>query len=202
MTVMRQTSRRWVSVSALLPILIAGWCGLPARALAQAADAASADIVLGAWQHHKASFNYVGFTSLYTCDALEDNVRQILRYLGARKDARASATGCVGSFHTPSRTAFVNADFYSLAPIGDAEGADAVKAGWTQFSLAPRRPDFMGEGDCELVQAMKDLITKNFSLRDLEYRTECVPNEVTLDSFAVKGQVLKTLPSNSKPVKG
>jgi hypothetical protein len=171
-----------------------GWCG--------AADADSADMVLGAWQHHKISFNYVGFTSLYTCDGLEDDVRRILRYLGARKDARASATGCAGSFNTPSRTAFVNTDFYSLAPIGDPAAPDTVKAGWTQLSLAPRRPDFMGEGDCELVQAMKDLITKNFSLRELEYRTDCVPNEVTLDSFAVKGQVLKALPSNSKPVKG
>ncbi len=29
----------------------------------------------------------------------------------------------------------------------------------------PRRPSFMGDGDCELVQEMKDFITKNFTLR-------------------------------------
>jgi hypothetical protein len=59
----------------------------------------------------------------------------------------------------------------------------------------------MGEGDCELVDQMKDLITKNFSLRDVEYRTRCVPREVSLDSYSVKGQALRAVPTAS-PVKG
>ena len=198
---MRRTNRRCKSLWVLLPMFIGGWCGPAAREGAQAGDAVSADIVHGAWQHHNVAFNYASFTSLYTCDGLEDHVRQMLRYLGARKDVRVSATGCPGTFHTPGSTSFVNTDFYSLTP-GDAGEHEAVEAGWTALSLGPRRPDFMGEGDCELVQAMKDLITKNFSLRTLQYRTDCVPNEVSLDSYAVKGQLLKPLPSNSKPVKG
>jgi hypothetical protein len=48
---------------------------------------------------------------------------------------------------------------------------------------------------------MKDLITKNFSLRDVEYRTRCVPQEVSLDSYSVKGQALRAVPTAS-PVKG
>jgi hypothetical protein len=57
----------------------------------------------------------------------------------------------------------------------------------------------MGDGDCELIQAMKDLVTKNFSLRDLEYRTDCVPHELMMDGFAVKGQALRALPVNRPP---
>lgn len=198
---MRHTNRRWKYYRILLPMLIGAWFWSPARAATQAEDAASAKIVAGAWQHHNVAFNYVAFTSLYTCDGLEDHVRQILRYLGARKDVRVSAAGCPGSFQTPSSTSFVKTDFYSLVP-GDTAGSETVQASWTALSLTPRRPDFVGGGDCELVFAMKDLISQNFSLRELEYRTACIPNEVSLDSFAVKGQLLKALPSNSKPVKG
>jgi hypothetical protein len=60
----------------------------------------------------------------------------------------------------------------------------------------------MGDGDCELIQEMKDFITKNFTLRDVQYRTDCVPNEVILDSFAIKAQALRALPPKASAVKG
>ena len=66
--------------------------------------------------------------------------------------------------------------------------------------LTPQRPFFMGEGDCELMQGMKDLMTKNFSLRDLRYRTDCFPNAPTPDSFAINGQTLTAAPQ--KPAVG
>jgi len=161
-----------------------------------------ADVVTGAWQHHKVNFNYMGYTSHFTCDGLEERVRAILLHLGARKDdARVVASGCPGPIGATSRTAWVNADFYTLAPV-DAGGSDTVKASWTPLEVTPKRPSFMDDGDCELIQAMKDVITQNFSLRDIEYRTDCVPNELTLDGFAVKGQVLRTLPAKSTNVKG
>jgi hypothetical protein len=52
------------------------------------------------------------------------------------------------------------------------------------------------------MQAMKDLIMKNFSLRNVEYRTSCVPREVLLDGYAVKGQALKPVTPNSDAAKG
>jgi len=149
------------------------------------------DTVSGAWQNHKLTFNYFGFTTLYTCDGLEEHVRQILVHLGARKDAKVSAAGCPGPFGTPSRDASVRLDFYTLAPV--AEGSDAVKARWAPMELAPHRPSFVGDGDCELIQEMKDLITKNFSLRDVDYRTSCFPHAVTIGAFEVKGQALRAL---------
>jgi hypothetical protein len=194
-------ARPWTALWAILPILI-GLSPGSSRAGAPAADTASSDLVSGVWRHHKAAFDYGGFTSLYTCDGLESHVLDILRHLGARKDIRVSATGCPGPSNTPSRTARVDAEFSSLAPLPAASALDAVKARWTALEVTPRRPAFMGDGDCELVQAMKDLITQNFSLRDLEYRTNCVPHELLLDSFAIKGQVFKAVPSNSMGVKG
>jgi hypothetical protein len=161
-----------------------------------------ADIVNGSWRHRQMTFNYFGITSLYTCDGLEDQVRQILLHLGARNDAKVYASGCPGPYNAPSRTAWVKADFYTLAPAADAAGSGTVKANWTAVEVTPRRPAFMGDGDCELMQAMKDLIMKNFSLRNVEYRTSCVPHEVLLDAYAVKVQALKAVTPNLNAARG
>ena len=169
-------------------------CGQSSNAAAVDAATPPAEIVTGAWQHHTVMFNYFGVTSLYTCDGLEDQVRQILLHLGARKDAKVYASGCPGPYNTPSNTAWVKADFYTPTPAAaEAEGPDIVKARWTALEVTPRRPNFMGDGDCELIQEMKDLIIKNFSLRGVEYRTSCFPHEVSLDSYAVKGQALRAV---------
>ena len=194
---MRKAIRSGVSLAVVAALIGLSCWALIARAAVHTADSPPGDIAAGAWQHHKVSFNYVGFTALYTCDGLEDQVRQILLYLGARKDVHVSARGCPGPFNTPSRNAFVDADFYALAPVADAAPSDTVKARWTALELTPRHPGFMGDGDCELMQGMKDLITKNFSLRDLEYRADCYPRAITPDSFAVKARALLSLPQTS-----
>ena len=155
---------------------------------------APGDTVTGTWQHHKLTFDYVGFTTAYSCDGLGDHVRQLLVYLGARKDLRVTASGCPGPYNTPSHSAWVNADFYTLAPATAADGTGTVKARWSAVAVTARHPSFMGDGDCELLQRMKDVITKNFTLRDVEYRTDCVPNQLTMNAFALNGQALVAVP--------
>jgi hypothetical protein len=204
LTIMRNANRPGMSVWGAAALLVGlPWLLAPSsHAAVQTADTPPDTIVASAWQHHKVTFNYVGFTALYTCDGLEGQVRQILRHLGARKDLSVTATGCPGPYSTPSHTAWVDVDFYTLAPVAEAGGLDTVKARWTALVLTPRRPNFMGEGDCELIQGMKDVIIKNFSLRDIAYRTDCVPHEVNLDGFAVKGQALRAVPLNLNAVRG
>jgi hypothetical protein len=53
----------------------------------------------------------------------------------------------------------------------------------------------MSHGDCELIDEMKDLISKNFSLREMDYRTDCVPHQINIDDFSIKAQALKELPA-------
>ena len=192
---MRRTIRLGISLASLTALLIGLSYRVPTvRAAVHSAVPPPGDVVDSTWQHHKVSFNYVGFTTLYTCDGLEDQVSQILLHLGARKDVHVTATGCPGPFNEPSHDAFVDADFYTLAPAADTAGAAAVKARWTTLQLTARNPSFMGDGDCELVREMKDLITGNFSLRNLEYRADCFPHDITLDEFSVKVQALRASP--------
>ena len=165
------------------------------------ANAASSDgqLVSGVWQHRQVNFSYYGITSLYSCDSLESNIRSLLKYLGARPDVTVSAKGCPNGSSVPSRNAIIDVDFYALVP--STESHDVVQAQWTPALVNSTHPYFMGRGDCELIDEMKDLITKNFSLRDLEYRTDCVPHEVNIDDFSIKAQVLKAVPA-PRPAKG
>jgi hypothetical protein len=167
-----------------------------------AEDLASGPVVASSWQHHKAGFSYFGITSLYSCDGLENNIRSLLLYLGARKDLTVSAQGCPNGPSVPGRNALVSAEFWTLSANDGNGAADSVQARWAPVTVSARRPYFMDHGDCELIEQMKDLISKNFSLRDLDYRTNCVPHEVTLDDFSVKAQALKAVPALSGAAKG
>jgi hypothetical protein len=171
--------------AAVLSLAIA----LPGAGLTAAEAPLPADVVSGVWQHHKVAINYFGITTLYACDALEDHVKSILLHFGARPDAKVLAN-CPRGPEMPSRTAWIETDFYTLAPAAAAASADAVKAYWAPRELTPHQPYFMGDGDCELIEQMKDTISKNFSLRDVQYHTECVPHEVTVAAFSIKGQAL------------
>jgi hypothetical protein len=191
---MRHMNRTWLSVWGAAAALASLAWGSP--------SAAPADLVSSQWQRHTVKFNYVGFTTLYTCDGLESQVRQILLHLGARKDIKVTAAGCPGPFDTPSHTAWVNADFYTLAPAVDASESERVQARWTPLSVTPGRPSFMRDGDCELIEEMKPLISQNFALRTVDYRTDCYPHEITLNGFSVKGQALRPLPEKANSEKG
>ena len=184
---------------------MAGLLALPARPVLSAGDdtPAGGPVVAGTWVHHQTRFSYFGITTLYSCDGLEDNTRALLVHLGARKeDAKVSALGCPHGSSVPGRNAIVDVDFYSLSPSADANAANTVQAQWTPVQVSPTHPYFMDRGDCELVGELKDLISKNFSLRDLNYRTDCVPHQLTLDDFSVKAQALMPLPAAVAAARG
>jgi hypothetical protein len=181
---------RTIAYTALaLSFGLAGSCLTPAAAAGPADAPPAADIVPGVWQHHKATISYFGITAAYSCDGLEQHVKGILEHLGARRDAKVIAN-CPRGPEIPSHNAWINTDFYTLAPANGASSTDTVRAYWAPREVTPRQPFFMGDGDCELIEQMKDLIAKNFSLRDVQYQTECVPHEIVVNGFSIKGQAL------------
>jgi len=187
---MANVNRPWIYVGSLVPTLVGLLCCVDSgRAAAQSTAASPSDVVASVWQHHEATFTY----DKGSCSNLENRAQQILLYLGARKDARVSVNGCWQHSKTIGPVMFAHADFYTLAAAGD-EGTGSVRARWQALQVTPQHPDFMRARACELVEAMKDLITKNFSLRDVEYRTDCHPHFNGTDAFAVTGQVLQATP--------
>jgi len=151
------------------------------------------------WRHTKATITYFGFTSRYTCDGIENKTRLILLLLGARKDAKVYANGCEEGIDRPSRSAWVRVEFDALASGPPAAGADAVAGQWKSIEIAPRRPFDMGDGDCELVEHLRDVVTKSFAFKDLDYHTTCVPHQASVASYGIKGQVLREAPAAAAP---
>ena len=153
---------------------------------------ASASTTAAEWHPQQLTLNYSAFTTRYSCDGIEDKVREILLSFGARKDLTVRATGCNEGSSRPSRFAWVRAEFSTLAPATDPATGGAVKSVWTKVQLAPHRPDFMGAGECELVEQMKDMLQKGFQLRNADYRTSCVPHQVGMADYSVTAEVLKS----------
>ncbi len=70
------------------------------------------------WVQRKLNYTYMGFTTQYSCDGLQDNVRVVLLALGARKsDLQIKSTGCTSISGSPERFPGVAASFWVLAPV-------------------------------------------------------------------------------------
>ncbi len=183
-----------IAVSAAIAAFLACMALPPAGAAEESSGAEPP--VTATWVHRHAMFTYWGITSLYSCDALEENIRALLVHLGARKqDAKVNARGCPHGSSVPGHNAIIELDFYSLAPGADANSANTVPARWTPVQVSETHPYFMGRGDCELVKELKDIVSNNFSFRGLSYRTDCVPYQEYVDQFSVKAEALKPLPA-------
>lgn len=153
--------------------------------------AAANDTQPGVWEHHEASTAWFGQTSHYTCTGIEETVKHVLLYLGARPDLKVTAS-CPDPI-APVRTAVVKTDFYTLQPASPGAG-DTINAEWVPIKMTPQQPQlapYLSSGECELVYQFKDLFTKAFSFRDLKYQASCFPHSVTLLDYRVQGQVLK-----------
>ena len=116
-------------------------------------------------------------------------MKQILLYLGARPDLNVQTTACA-RLTAPVHSAYVTADFDTLS-LASSATSRTVKGQWKPFIVEPNRPNFMGMGECELIDQMKASITADFSLRDLHYATSCFPRSVTIADYSVQGEILK-----------
>lgn len=169
-----------------------------AGSAAMAADSGAA-VEQAHWQHVKAKFNYFGFTSHYTCDGIEGAVEKMLGLFGARKGAKAIATGCDRGPGHPSPSAWLEVEFDAPALGAGVSPAESFAAQWAPLQIAPNRPFDVGAGDCELLEQMHDVLTKNFTTRELVYETHCVPHQTSLGAFSIKGRVLQAARAAQSP---
>lgn len=180
---MRHTSR-WITAGTLAALTLAA-------AASQAGSGTTTPAQPSAWQHHQATFTYMGFTSAYSCDGLEGKVGSILRFFGA-KNPQVQASGCPRGPDSLSHIVDVKVDFDTLRAAADGTPQSAiVQARYTPFRLDSQRPFFMDEGDCELIHSMKPMLVASFSFQNLSYGASCTPHEVTLADFRVDGEVLQ-----------
>jgi len=188
------------SIQRSIPILaLAAFIGIPAVVLAgdtAAVPALSVAPPAAQWVERKLDYTYMGFTTHYSCDGLVDNVRDVLLMLGARKkDLSVNSSGCT-RFEGPEHFPGVIAHFWVLVPVTPDDigkiGAAAVRTTQWQTVDLIHKPQFRwDQGQCELLEQLKEKALPLFTTRNLEYQSSCFPHEVSPGDLKFSVDVLK-----------
>jgi hypothetical protein len=172
--------------------IAAGWLS---SAPARADDAATATTP-GTWQSHKYSFQFLGFTTTYSCDGLADKVKILLLSAGARADAKSQPGACASGFGRPDKFARADLTFASLAPLQGNAPSDTkpVNGTWRTVAWSARSPRELRIGDCELVEQFRSLVLPMFTTRNVVSNTTCIPHQESGSVIDLKFEVFGPLP--------
>jgi hypothetical protein len=158
-------------------------------------EASAADPGQGAWQKHEYSFQFLGFTTTYSCEGLAGKLRVLLIAAGARADAKSTSGACTRGYGTPDKFARANLTFYTLSPLGNAENGSPINGVWRSVLIADRSPRELALGDCELVEQFRDKVLPMFTTRNVDNRMTCVPNQLSGSVINLKFEVFTGLPA-------
>ncbi len=186
---MRSNSVSKVALLAAAVVLAA----LPALAVAQ-------ENVQAVWVPRHVTFIYQGFTTHYSCDGLQDKVREMLSKLGPR-DLKVFSYGCsrlVGVEPSPG----VRVTMQVLVPAASAQGrkagGPAISAHWQNVQIMAANSSFEEQGNCELIQQFKERFLPLFTTRHIHYQANCIPHQLTLGTH-LSVEVLMPVPERAHP---
>jgi hypothetical protein len=180
-----------------------------------AAHADDSQPVNAVWKRQEIEFFYQGFTSIYTCDGIEDRVEAILRAVGA-KDVKAVATGCVGN--APTRSPHVHivaktpveATPEVIAELQKTKTQDELKSkvrneppveATAQFPATWKRVNLsvgkfgIEENECELIEEMNRKVFPKLAIRTVKNDTNCIPHQRNIGQPRLQVDALTAQPS-------
>ena len=154
----------------------------------------------GVWQKHEYSFQFMGFTTTYSCDGLADKLKLLLTESGARSDVKARAGACASGFGRPDKFSRADLTFYTLAPAGSVTAdSKPVDGTWIPVTIASHRPRELGTGDCELVEQFRSNVLGMFTTRNVESHTTCVPHQLSGSTIDLKFESFAAPPKTGHP---
>jgi hypothetical protein len=171
------------SSAALVAASLCAGAGQPA-----AAAAAGSGNDAAVWVQKEVNFRYVGFTTRYSCDGLQDRLRGILLQLGARDDLRMTGYGCVG-VNSPETTPGVRIVMHVLQPAS-APAGQPVAAHWKTVDLLAHRDLFDAALDCELIAQLNREVLPLFAVRNVVYSAACSAHTPLVGGTRLKAEVL------------
>jgi hypothetical protein len=187
-------------MSQTIRLLCAGLTAGLSLGVAYAADTAAVPALSVAppaahWVERNLDYTYMGFTVHYTCDGLQDTVRDVLLALGARKqDLKVRPRGC-SRLEGPEPFPGVSATFSVLVPvtpdeIGKVGNAMAQPTRWQTVDLVKRTRYGIDHAPCELLEQLKDKALPLFTSRNLIFQSSCVPHQISLGDIEFSVDVL------------
>jgi hypothetical protein len=162
--------------------------------------------VPGVWQRHEYLLSYAGFTSHYSCEGIEDKLKLLLKAAGARDDVHAIGS-CSNPSGGPSQIASARVTFYTLVLQSAAALASTPRpvtrpaavpepgiGAWKTVEFRAGRPNWLEEGDCELVEQFDHELLPLFTTRNRDSHMTCVPHQRVLGGIALRFETLAPLP--------
>jgi hypothetical protein len=190
----------WITAEAIMKVIHARTARSRAVALLLLLACASALAdevpVTAGWVPREFRYTFQGFTAKYSCDGLGDRIKEVLLELGARKqDLTVSPTGCAAGFGRPTIFPGVSVKMSVLEPLGEKSAPDIqpVAALWRNVDVSRPEP-LRAAGDCELTEQIKQSILPLFTTRNVEYKSTCVPHQLTPGGTTLKADVLVAVP--------
>jgi len=185
---------------AALAVLLAGAVLL---STASRADDSASTGGPGTWQSHKYTFQFLGFTSTYSCDGLADKLRIILLAAGARSDVKSQPGACASGFGRPDKFARADLTFYTLAPSDPSAAASgAVRGIWRPVTFGAHRPRELGLGDCELMEQFRQQVLPMFTTRNAVNNTTCIPFQDSGSNIDLRFESFTAAPGKKHPTAG
>jgi hypothetical protein len=173
-------------------------CGVAAWSVSFASDSSTAPREPGVWQKHTYNFQFMGFTTTYSCDGLAYKLKVLLLAAGARSDLKSTPGACSRGYGTPDKFAQAALTFYTLSPAAgdkDAEGP-RVDGAWRSIVFGTRSPRELALGDCELVEQFRRSLLPMFTARNVNDQMTCVPHQesgsvinLSFEAFAAAAKV-------------
>jgi hypothetical protein len=204
---------------AMLGVVAAGMAlalALPAHSEVESPADVAPGVVSAVWMEREVTLYYMGFTSYYSCEGLRGQVTRILKELGARPGFKVTARHCAqpsGPEWSPSvrivaalpveATPEVLAELASDASkrelVARVQGKSPDEA-TAQFPARPRRVEFVSgglsflkDGDCELMEQMRDRVFGTLGVKVIESSLQCIPRQVSIGSIRMTVEVLEPL---------
>jgi hypothetical protein len=149
----------------------------------------------GTWQSHKYTFQFLGFTTTYSCDGLADKLKIVLLAAGARSDVKSVPGACASGFGRPDKFARADLTFYTLTPADSGTAAGAgVQGAWRAVTFAARQPQQLALGDCELMEQFRQQVLPMFSTRNVVSNTTCIPHQESGSNIDLKFDAFAAVP--------
>ncbi len=150
-----------------------------------------------AWTKHEVDFQYMGFTTRYTCGGLKSKVRLLLKHLGVRDDIKIHERGCEFGYQRVADFPRLKITFYApyLPKAGDRDVGEPVLGVWKPVIIKRNSPKGLEMGDCELVEIFRDRVLPKFLTRSVAGDVNCIPHQLVGNRIDLRFEVLTGIQS-------
>ncbi len=171
-------------------------CALLAATTAMADDSLPTEEA-AAWTMHEVDFQYMGFTTRYTCGGLKSKVKLLLKHLGVREDVKILERGCEFGYQKVADFPRLKITFWApgIPKPGDRNVGEPVLGVWKPVVIKRNSPKGLDMGDCELVEIFHDRVMPKFLTRSIEGDINCIPHQLVGNRIDLRFDVLTGLRS-------